>query len=274
MTSGESPPVTALASASASDQKLVRPLSRRPAGHVALAGPLRKEVGAPPRTAAGKNAGLVTVVVADDEPLICAGIRSVLERSPGLEVVAEAADGQRAVDLVRGHRPDVLIVDVTMPAVGGLAVTELVRRQVPDTEVIVMVTDVVDDLIFGALRAGASGFLLKQCAPAELVNAVLAVAAGHAALAPRATRRLVDQFLGVDLECVHKARRMIDGLTSREREVLGEVAKGMGNAEIARTLYLSEGAVKAHVSRLLTKLDCTNRVQAATLCHHASLLQC
>src|SRR6266508_3822037 len=128
MTSGESPPVTALASAS--DQKLVRPLGRRPAGHVALAGPLRKEVGAPPRTAAGKNAGLVTVVVADDE------------------------------------------------------------------------------------RAGASGFLLKQCAPAELVNAVLAVAAGHAALAPRATRRLVDQFLGVDLECVHKARRMIDGLTS------------------------------------------------------------
>jgi DNA-binding NarL/FixJ family response regulator len=265
--------VTAFASASASDQKLLRPLSRRPAGHVPPTVPLRREVGAPPRTAVGQRAGLITVVVADDEPLIRAGIRSVLERAQGLEVVAEAADGHRAVALVRGHRPDVLIVDVAMPAVGGLAVTELVRRDVPDTEVIVMVTDAVDDLIFGALRAGASGFLLKQCAPAELVNAVLAVAAGHAALAPRATRRLVDQFLGVDLECVHRARRMIDALTSREREVLAKIARGMGNAEIARTLYLSEGAVKAHVSRLLTKLDCTNRVQAATLSHHASLLQ-
>jgi DNA-binding NarL/FixJ family response regulator len=263
--------VTALTSKS--DQALARPLSRRPVGHVALAAALRAEVGAPSRTAVGRNAGIITVVVADDEPLIRTGIRSVLERTPGLEVVAEAADGHRAVDLVRGHRADVLIVDVAMPAVGGLAVTELVRRQVPDTEVIVMVTDAVDELIFGALRAGASGFLLKQCAPGELVNAVLAVAAGHAALAPRATRRLVDQFLGVDIECVHRARRMIDALTSREREVLAEVAKGMGNAEIARTLYLSEGAVKAHVSRLLAKLNCTNRVQAATLSHHASLLQ-
>jgi DNA-binding NarL/FixJ family response regulator len=213
-----------------------------------------------------------TVVVADREPLIRAGIRSVLEQPSGLEVVGEAADGHHATELVRRVRPDVLIVDFHLPPTGGPDVAGFVRRHLPETAVIFLAADAVDELIFGALRAGASGFLLKQAAPAELVNAVRAVAAGHAALAPRATRRLIDHFASLDVERVHRARGLIDGLTTREREVLTQVANGMGNLQIARTLHMSEGAVKAHVSRLLTKLNCTNRVQAATLSHHAGLL--
>jgi DNA-binding NarL/FixJ family response regulator len=214
----------------------------------------------------------VSVVVADGEPLIRAGIRSLLEQPPGLEVVGEAADGHHATELVRRVRPDVLIVDFHLPPTGGPTVAAFVRRHLAGTAVIFLATEAVDELIFGALRAGASGFLLKQEAPAELVNAVRAVAAGHAALAPHATRRLIDHFTALDVERVHRARGLIDGLTTREREVLAQVANGMGNLQIARALHMSEGAVKAHVSRLLTKLNCTNRVQAATLSHHAGLL--
>jgi DNA-binding NarL/FixJ family response regulator len=213
-----------------------------------------------------------TIVVADGEPLIRAGIRSILEQPPGLEVVGEAADGHHATELVRRVRPDVLIVDFHLPPTGGPAVAGFVRRHLPETSVIFLATEAVDELIFGALRMGASGFLLKQGPPAELVNAVRAVAAGHAALAPHATRRLIDHFTALDVERVHRARGLIDGLTTREREVLAQVANGMGNLQIARALHMSEGAVKAHVSRLLTKLNCTNRVQAATLSHHARLL--
>lgn len=215
----------------------------------------------------------ITVVVADDEPLIRTGIRSVLEQSPGLTVVGETADGHHAIDMVRRMRPDVVIVDFQLPPTDGLAVAEFVGRQVAQTAIIMMTTKVIDDLVFGALRAGASGLLLKQAALAELVNAVRAVAAGNAALTPGATRRLIDQFAALDVERVHRARRLIDGLTSREREVLTQVAEGMGNLQIARTLHMSEGAVKAHVSRLLTKLNCTSRVQAAIAFHHAGLLQ-
>jgi DNA-binding NarL/FixJ family response regulator len=232
----------------------------------------RRPVGPVPLPTMPRADRAVTVVVADGEPLIRAGIRSVLEQSPGLEVVGEAADGHQASDLIHRTRPDVVIVDFRLPPTDGLAVAGFVGRQVAQTAVILMTTEVVDELIFGALRAGASGFLLKQTAPAELVNAVRAAAAGHAVLTPRATRRLIDQFAALDVERVHRARGLIDQLTSREREVLTQVANGMGNLQIARTLHMSEGAVKAHVSRMLTKLDCTNRVQAATMFHHAGLL--
>jgi DNA-binding NarL/FixJ family response regulator len=214
----------------------------------------------------------ITVGVVDSEALVRGGIRRVLEQAPDVRVVAEAASGPGAVELVRKHHPRVLLMDVRMPGMDGLAATEQVRALSPGTAVVLLTSVADDSCIRRALRAGATGFLLKDGSPRELVTAVRAVAAGEAMLSPAITRRVLDRIVDIDPEPVERARSLVGHLTGREREVLGLLAQGMGNLQIARKLYLSEGAVKAHVSRLLTKLSCDNRVQAAILAHNARLV--
>jgi len=214
----------------------------------------------------------ITVGVVDSEALVRGGIRRVLEQAPDVRVVAEAASGSGAVELVRKHHPRVLLMDVRMPGLDGFAATEQVRGLSPGTAVVLLTSVADDGHIRRALRAGATGFLLKDGSPRELVAAVRAVAAGEAMLSPAITRRVLDRIVDIDPEPVERARSLVGHLTGREREVLGLLAQGMGNLQIARKLYLSEGAVKAHVSRLLTKLSCDNRVQAAILAHNARLV--
>ncbi|MFC0431320.1 response regulator transcription factor [Kutzneria buriramensis] len=214
----------------------------------------------------------ITVGVVDSEALVRGGVRRVLEQAPDVRVVAEAASGPGAVELVRKHHPRVLLMDIRMPGMDGLAATEQVRTLSPGTAVVLLTSMADDGHIRRALRAGATGFLLKDGSPRELVTAVRAVAAGEAMLSPAITRRVLDRIIDIDPEPVERARTLVGHLTGREREVLGLLAQGMGNLQIARKLYLSEGAVKAHVSRLLTKLSCDNRVQAAILAHNARLV--
>jgi DNA-binding NarL/FixJ family response regulator len=214
----------------------------------------------------------ITVGVVDSEALVRGGVRRVLEQAPDVRVVAEAASGPGAVELVRKHHPRVLLMDIRMPGMDGLAATEQVRTLSPGTAVVLLTSMADDGHIRRALRAGATGFLLKDGSPRELVTAVRAVAAGEAMLSPAITRRVLDRIIDIDPEPVERARTLVGHLTGREREVLGLLAQGMGNLQIARKLYLSEGAVKAHVSRLLTKLSCDNRVQAAILAHNARLI--
>ena len=214
----------------------------------------------------------ITVGVVDSEALVRGGIRRVLEQAPDVRVVAEAASGPGAVELVRQHSPRVLLMDVRMPGLDGLAAAEQVRALSPATAVVLLTSVADDSCIRRALRAGATGFLLKDGSPRELVTAVRAVAAGEAMLSPAITRRVLDRIIDIDPEPLERARSLVGHLTGREREVLGLLAQGMGNLQIARKLYLSEGAVKAHVSRLLTKLSCDNRVQAAILAHNARLV--
>jgi DNA-binding NarL/FixJ family response regulator len=214
----------------------------------------------------------ITVGVVDSEALVRGGIRRVLEQAPDVRVVAEAASGAGAVELVRKHLPRVLLMDVSMPGLDGLAATEQVRALSAGTAVVLLTSVADDGHIRRAVRAGATGFLLKDGSPRELVTAVRAVAAGEAMLSPAITRRVLDRIVDIDPEPVERARTLVNHLTGREREVLGLLAQGMGNLQIARKLYLSEGAVKANVSRLLTKLSCDNRVQAAILAHNARLV--
>jgi DNA-binding NarL/FixJ family response regulator len=213
----------------------------------------------------------ITVGIADDEVLIRTGVRGVLERSGNVVVVGEAGDGGGALELARRQRPQVLLMDASMPGMEGLAAVRMVRRHVPGTQVIMLCTRQTEEMLFPALRAGAAGFLFKSGEPDALVNAVRAVAAGEAILSPSATRALIDHFTGADSERRDAARSRIGLLTRREQEVLVYLAQGMANARIARLMYLSEGAIKAHVSRLLTKLRCDNRVQAALIARDAAL---
>ena len=214
---------------------------------------------------------LITVAIAGDEPLARGGIRGLVERAADIRVVAATTDGTRVVDLVRRHRPRVLLVDAALGGVDGIEVAEAVRTSAPATAVVLLMPGPGDAHLQRALHAGAAGILLRDGDPRDILTAVRAVAAGDAMLSPSITRRLLDRMATVDLEPMEHARSLVGRLTTREREVLGLIAKGMGNVQIAHRLYVSEGAVKAHVSRLLTKLSCDNRVQAAILAHSARL---
>lgn len=214
---------------------------------------------------------MIRVLLADDEALIRAGIRLVLETADDIDIVAEAADGSAAVELVRSHQIDVALLDIRMPKLDGLGAAEQIARLVPHTRVVMLTTFGEDEYVARALRAGAAGFLLKDTPPDGLIHAVRVAAGGEAILSPKITRHLIDRYVGPDDSRGDAARQRVGALTERERDVLVQISAGSSNAEIAKRLLISEGTAKAHVSRILTKLDCANRVQAAILAHDAGL---
>ncbi|TLQ44816.1 response regulator transcription factor [Streptomyces marianii] len=214
----------------------------------------------------------IRVVIADDEPLIRAGIRMILTSDQEIEVVAEGANGREAVELARSHRADVVLLDIQMPVMDGLTALPELRRAVPTARVIVLTTFGERDNVLRALEHGGAGFLLKDTAPAELIRAVRAAAAGDAYLSPAATRHVVDQLAsGRVATRDEEARARVAALAAREREVLALLGEGLSNADAGRRLHMSEATVKTYVSRILAKLDCENRVQAALLARDAGL---
>lgn len=215
---------------------------------------------------------MIRVLIADDENLMRAGIRLILANASGVEVVAEVADGRAAVRACREHVVDVALLDIQMPGGDGLGAVEDIARESPNTNVIMLTAFGEDGHVARALRAGAKGFLLKDTGPSELIRAVRLAAEGESILAPQITRRLIERHLRSGTDRTSAARRKTDQLSDGERDVLRLVGFGLSNAEIARDLYISAGTVKAHLSRVLTKLDCANRVQAAILAHDAGLL--
>ncbi|WP_329005246.1 response regulator transcription factor [Kribbella sp. NBC_00709] len=216
---------------------------------------------------------MTRLLIVDDEALVRAGLKMILESDDELEVVAEAEDGADAATMVKEHRPDVVLMDIRMPRLDGLAATREVQALPDPPKIVVLTTFDLDDYVFRALQAGASGFLLKDTPPRELVQAIKVVAAGDAMLSPAVTRRLIGHFAGDPrTDRRRAARERITKLTEREREVLVEVGRGLQNADIGRKLFMSEATVKAHVSRALVKLDATNRVQVAILAYEAGLL--
>lgn len=212
----------------------------------------------------------IRVLVVDDDALVRAGLSMLLAGAEDIEIVGEAADGHEVAQAVTEHSPDVVLMDIRMPGMDGLAATELLRANDDAPEVIVLTTFEADDYVVRALRAGASGFLLKDTPPADIVHAVRAVAAGEPILSPTVTRRLMSHVAESESdERRRHARRQLDRLTDREREVAVAIGLGKSNAEISRELYMSVATVKAHVSRMLEKLDLNNRVQIALLAHDA-----
>ena len=218
---------------------------------------------------------MIRVLIADDQPLMRTGFRMILDAEPGLEVVGEAADGAEAVRLAAGARADVVLMDVRMPGMDGIEATRrLAGDGVQDpVRVLILTTFDLDEYVLSALRAGASGFLLKDVPPEDLVDAIKVVAAGDALLAPSVTRRLLDRFAASLPDPAAARPAALDSLTARELQVLGLVARGMSNAEIAEHLVVSETTVKTHVGRLLFKLDLRDRVQAVVLAYETGIVR-
>lgn len=215
----------------------------------------------------------VRLLLVDDDPLVRAGLRLMLGGSSEVEIVGEAADGSEVGPLVDRLSPDVVLMDIRMPTLDGLAATEELRRGERPPEVIVLTTFNADEHVLRALRAGAAGFLLKDTPPAEIVAAVRRVAAGDPVLSPAVTQQLIEHVAGGGLGARRsRAHRLLAQLNDREREVALAVGEGKSNAEISGALYMSIATVKTHVSRILTKLDLNNRVQIALLAHDAGLL--
>jgi DNA-binding NarL/FixJ family response regulator len=214
--------------------------------------------------------GPIRVLLVDDDDLVRAGLTMMLAGAAGVEVVGEAADGRGVLAAVDRHRPDIVLMDIRMPHVDGIAATRLLRTQPAPPAVIVLTTFDADELVLRALQAGAAGFLLKNTAPADIVRAIEAVYAGDGSLSPPIARRLIALVAGHgDAGATRQqAGQRLALLTSREHDVAQSIAQGLSNAQIARQLHVSVATVKAHVSRLLTKLDLDNRVQIALLVHH------
>ncbi|MFF5129383.1 response regulator [Streptomyces syringium] len=214
----------------------------------------------------------IRVLLVDDDPLVRAGLSFMLGGLPDLEIVGEAADGSEVAALVDRHSPHVVLMDIRMPSVDGLAATEALRRRESPPEVIVLTTFHADEQVLRALRAGAAGFVLKDTPPAEIVEAVRRVAAGAPVLSPTVTRQLIERVTDRGPDRGAEARERLARLNDRERQVAIAVGHGRSNAEIAAALFMSVATVKAHVSRILTKLDLNNRVQIALLAHDAGRL--
>ena len=218
---------------------------------------------------------MIRVVLADDQPLIRSGLRVLINDAEDIEVVGEAATGAEAVRLVREHRPDVVVMDIRMPVMDGIEATRAIVDSGSPARVLVLTVFDLDEYVYAALRAGASGFLLKDVPPADLVTAIHAVAGGHAVVAPVVTRRLLDAFLPLLPDPVtgrSPAAEALHRLTGREREVLELVARGRANSEIADLLTLSEATVKAHVGRLLAKLGLRDRVQIVVFAYEQGVV--
>ncbi len=214
---------------------------------------------------------MIRVAVIDDQALVRAGFRMICEAEDDLTVVGEAADGIDAVDLVARARPDVVLMDIRMPVVDGVEACARVSAAHPEVRVLVLTTFDLDDYVVGALRAGASGFLLKDTPPEQLVDAIRVVARGDALLAPSITRRLIETFVQAEARPVVAAPGL-ESLTDRELEVLTSMARGLSNSEIAAALYLGEATVKTHVGRVLAKLGLRDRVQAVVLAYESGVV--
>jgi DNA-binding NarL/FixJ family response regulator len=212
------------------------------------------------------------VAIADDQGLVRAGFRLILETEEGIAVVAEASDGEEAVSAVRRLRPDVVLMDIRMPRMDGLEATRRILTGGATCRVIMLTTFDLDEYVYAALQAGASGFLLKDVSPEQLVAAMRTVAAGDALLAPSITRRLIERFVRRDGAAAAPPKEL-QSLTGREREVLTLVARGLSNGELAAELHLSEATVKTHVARIFSKLDLRDRAQAVVLAYESGLVQ-
>jgi DNA-binding NarL/FixJ family response regulator len=215
---------------------------------------------------------MIRAVVADDQAVVRGGLRLILEASGEIEVVGEAEDGAAAVELVRELKPDIVLMDIRMPVMDGIEATRRLATAGLDARVLVLTTYGLDEYVYEALKAGAAGFLIKTESPERLVEAARVVAAGEALLAPEVTRRLIDRFLA-GARPGGSAPPELEELTAREMEVLKLVARGYSNAEIAGTLFVSDGTVKTHVSRIFAKLGLRDRVQAVVFAYECSLVE-
>jgi len=211
---------------------------------------------------------MITVLIVDDQAMVRGGLRLILEAEDDINVIAEAENGEEGVRLARRETPDVVLMDVRMPVMDGLEATRRITEQTESTRVIVLTTFDLDEYVYGALRNGASGFLLKDADGDQLVEAVRVIASGDALIAPSVTRRLISEF--ADRPALAEIKG-VDELTEREAEVLGLVAKGLANAEIGEALFVSESTVKTHVSHILTKLQLRDRVQAVVAAYESGL---
>ncbi len=214
----------------------------------------------------------IRVAVADDQALVRGGFAVLLRSADDIEVVGEAANGAEAVDLVAREKPDVVLMDIRMPEMDGLEATRRITESNAETRVLILTTFDLDEYVFGALRAGASGFLLKDTDPAELLAAVHIIAEGEALLAPKITRRLIEQFVQEPASATPEPPPGLDTLTDREREVLAAVGRGLSNAEIGEDLFMSHATAKTHVSRLLAKLYVRDRAQLVVLAYESGVI--
>jgi DNA-binding NarL/FixJ family response regulator len=213
----------------------------------------------------------IRVVLADDQPLVRAALKMVIDDAADIEVVGEAGDGMEAVEVTGRQRPDVVVVDIRMPGLDGIGATRRITQQAPGSRVIILTTFDDDDYVYGALRAGASGFLVKDMALEEILAAIRVVAAGDGLIAPSVTRRLI-QHVAADRPAAAVPRRELSGITDREREVLTLVASGLTNAEIAGRLYISAATAKTYVTRLLAKLGARDRVHLVIIAYQAGIV--
>ena len=209
----------------------------------------------------------ISVVVADDQVLVRAGFRVLVDTAPDLRVVGEAGTGEEAVEVARRVRPDVVLMDIRMPKVDGIQATRRILEPGSATRIMILTTFDLDEYVFAALRAGASGFLLKDTPPADLLAAIRVIAAGEGLLAPTVTRRLIEEFARRPVP----ATRNLEGVTGREREVLCLIGSGLSNTEIAQRLQLTVATVKSHVGRLLMKLEARDRAQLVIAAYEAGL---
>jgi DNA-binding NarL/FixJ family response regulator len=212
---------------------------------------------------------VIRVLVADDEPLIAAGVRTVLESAGDVEVVAEAADGRAAVEEAIRHRADVVVIDINMPLMDGLSAVAELQRRAPGVRAVVLTSFGAEPNVVRALESGTAGFVLKNCLPEELIRAVRAAHDGEAYLSPSVTRLVMGMATAAEPERRQTAADRLAVLTAREADVVALVAEGLSNADIGRRLHMSEATIKTYMSRILTKLGCANRVQAALLARDA-----
>jgi DNA-binding NarL/FixJ family response regulator len=216
----------------------------------------------------------VRVLIVDDQALVRTGFRMILEAEDDMEVIGEAADGREAIDETRRLQPDVVLMDVRMPELDGIEATRrLLDGNGVEAKVVMLTTFDMDEYVYEALRAGASGFMLKDVPPEQLVTGIRAVASGDALLAPSETRRVIEEFVRRPPASVRERPQELEDLTERELEVLKQMARGLSNAEIAKELYVSETTVKTHVARVLMKLGLRDRVQAVVLAYESGLVQ-
>ena len=214
---------------------------------------------------------MIRVLIADDQSLVRTGFKMILDAQSGIEVIGEAGDGAAALTMARTLRPDVVLMDVRMPGTDGITATGQITAELPGTRILILTTFDLDDYVHAGLRAGASGFLLKDVPAPDLVAAIRTVAAGDAVLSPSTTRRLIERFVPLLPAPAATTTDSLAALTNREREVFALVAQGRSNREIADALFLSEGTVKIHVSRLLGKLGLRDRVHAVILAYEAGI---